>query len=119
MVFTFGLEYGAPPEVLRQVPELVRQVITSQEQTRFDRSHFLKFGDSSLDFETVYYVLVPDYNAYMDIQQRINLELYERVQALGASFAFPTRTVLVRGDGVEEGGLVGALGAPKEEARDG
>jgi small-conductance mechanosensitive channel len=119
VVFTFGLEYGAPPEVLRQVPELVRQVITSQEQTRFDRSHFLKFGDSSLDFETVYYVLVPEYNSYMDIQQRINLELYERVQALGASFAFPTRTVLVRGDGVEEGGLVGALGAPKEEARDG
>jgi small-conductance mechanosensitive channel len=101
IVFTFGLEYGAPPEVLRQVPELVKQVVTSQAQTRFDRSHFLKFGDSSLDFETVYYVLVPDYNVYMDIQQRINLELYERIQALGASFAFPTRRVLIREEGEE------------------
>ncbi|HEU4630531.1 MAG TPA: mechanosensitive ion channel family protein [Gemmatimonadaceae bacterium] len=98
VVFTFGVEYGAPAAVLRQIPETVKQVITSLEQTRFDRSHFLKFGDSSLDFETVYYVLAPDYNLYMDIQQRINLELYDRIQALGASFAFPTRTVLIRSE---------------------
>lgn len=98
VVFSFGVEYGVSAAVLRQIPETVKQVVTSIEQTRFDRSHFQKFGDSSLDFETVYYVLVADFNVYMDIQQRINLELYDRIQALGASFAFPTRTVLIRSE---------------------
>ena len=100
VVFAFGVEYGTPQPVLEQLPQVVKEIITGIEQTRFDRSHFLKFGDSSLDFETVYYVLSPDYALYMDVQQRINLALYERVQALGASFAFPTRTIWMREEAV-------------------
>lgn len=94
-VFTVGLEYGTPREVLEQIPTMIREIVTAIDQTRFDRSHFQKLAASSLDFETVYYVLTPDYTLYMDIQQRINLELYERVSALGASFAFPTRTMVL------------------------
>ena len=38
---------------------------------------------------------VPDYNAYMDTQQAINLELYERFEGEELEFAFPTQTVFV------------------------
>ena len=93
--FNFGLEYGTPSEVVARIPVVVREIITGIDQTRFDRSHFRKLGDSALEFETVYFVLTPDYQVYMDIQQRINLELYDRVTALGASFAFPTRTLVI------------------------
>ena len=96
MVFAFGVEYGTPQPRAGAAAEVVKEIVSGIEQTRFDRSHFQKFGDSSLDFETVYYVLTPDYTLYMDVQQRINLALYERVQALGASFAFPTRTIWMR-----------------------
>lgn len=99
IVFTFGVEFGTSREVLQRIPEVVRATITAIEQTSFDRCHFLKFGDSSLDFETVYFVLVPDYNRYMDIQQRINLELYDRFAELGTGFAFPTRTVVLKNEG--------------------
>lgn len=96
IVFTFGVTYDAGHDRLKEIPETVRAVVEEQERTRFDRSHFKEFGDSSLVFETVYYMLVPDYNAYMDTQQAINLEIYRRFEGSGTEFAFPTRTVHVR-----------------------
>jgi small-conductance mechanosensitive channel len=95
VVFTIGVTYGTPHATLARVPDMLRGIIESQEKTRVDRVHFFRFGDSSLDFEVVYYVASPDYNVYMDIQQAINLELVRRFEAEGIEFAFPTRTIHV------------------------
>jgi small-conductance mechanosensitive channel len=62
---------------------------------RFDRAHFQALAESALLFEYVYYILTPDYNFYMDVQQRINIALFERFAAEGIEFAYPTQTVLV------------------------
>ena len=70
-------------------------LVETQSNTRFDRSHFKGFGGSSIDFETVYYMRVPDYAAYMDTQQAINLGIYERFESKGLEFAFPTQTLHV------------------------
>ena len=40
-------------------------------------------------------MLVPDYNTYMDEQQRINLRLAEEMASMGVDFAYPTRTVFL------------------------
>jgi len=104
-VFEIGVVYGTPSEKLRRVPELVRKAVDSCDNTRFDRSHFKSFGDSALLFETVYYMTVPDYNAYMDTQQAINLELYQRFEAEDIEFAYPTQTLIVKSDS-------GPLGPP-------
>ena len=96
-VFSFGVTYQTSHAQLERLPAMVREIVEAQEQTRFDRAHFARYGDSSLDFEVVYYVLVPDYNAYMDIQQAINLELFRRAEAEGIDFAYPTRTLHVYG----------------------
>lgn len=45
----------------------------------------------------VYYVLSPDFNVYMDIQQRINLEIHRRVSEEGIEPAHPARSVYVHG----------------------
>jgi small-conductance mechanosensitive channel len=95
--FRFGLEYGSPARALAEVPALVKEIVTSREDVTFDRAHFKAFGDSSLDFEVIYWVLNPDYNRYMDIQQAINFALKEQIEARGLAFAFPTRTVHVVG----------------------
>lgn len=57
--------------------------IESRETVRFDRAHFQKYGDFALIFEAVYYVLSSDYPTYMDIQQAINLEIYDRFEQDG------------------------------------
>ncbi|MGA7616799.1 MAG: mechanosensitive ion channel family protein [Thermoanaerobaculia bacterium] len=95
VVFGFGVIYQTTREQLEKLPPAVKQIIEAVEQTRFDRAHFKGFGDSSLDFEVVYYVLAPDYNLFMDIQQRINLELVRYFEENGLDFAFPTRTLFV------------------------
>jgi len=93
IVFAFGVTYDTPPELLRRLPTEVRDIVQAQPQARFDRTHFKDFGDSSLNFEVVYWMTTPDYTAYMDTQQAINLALLDRCAALGVEFAFPTRTV--------------------------
>jgi small-conductance mechanosensitive channel len=96
VVFRLGVVYQTPPEDLRRVPEILRTVVEAQEGTRFDRSHFVSYGDFALMFETVYYVLSADYNRYMDVQQAINLEIARRFAAAGIEFAYPTQTLLVQ-----------------------
>ena len=95
VVFTIGVTYDTPAAKLASIPEMVCEVISAQQQVRFDRSHFRAFGDFSLDFETVYYVTSADYGEYMDVQQNVNLELVRRFERTGIEFAFPTQTVHV------------------------
>ncbi len=95
ILFSFGVTYDTPYEALERIPEMVRRIVEAQDHVRFDRAHFKEYGDFSLQFEVVYYVLLPDYNVYMDIQQAINLDLFRQFDAQGIDFAFPTQTVHV------------------------
>lgn len=95
ILFTFGVTYQTPAGQLERIPQLVRQIIEARDGTRFDRAHFRDYGDSSLNFEIVYYVLSPDYGIYMDVQHAINLEIYRRFADEGIEFAYPTRTLYV------------------------
>jgi small-conductance mechanosensitive channel len=93
--FTFGVVYQTTPDQLEAIPGMVKNIIEDLENTRFDRAHFKSFGESSYDFEVVYYVRSPDYNVYMDIQQKINLALCRGFAQKGIEFAYPTRTVYI------------------------
>ena len=93
--FTFGVIYQTTPDELEAIPELVQSIIEGVEGLRFDRAHFKSFGDSSYDFEVVYYINTPDFNAYMDAQQMINLALCRGFAERGIEFAYPTRTLYI------------------------
>ncbi|RME61205.1 mechanosensitive ion channel family protein, partial [Candidatus Parcubacteria bacterium] len=56
VLFRIGVVYETPSELLEQIPDLVRGIITRQKNVTFDRAHFSSFDDSSLTFEIVYYV---------------------------------------------------------------
>jgi len=95
VAFKIGIVYETPPEAVEAIPELVRGIIEDLPGLRFDRCHFKAFGDFSLDFETVYYVLNADYNVYMDRQQAINLAILHAFAERGIDFAYPTQTLKV------------------------
>jgi small-conductance mechanosensitive channel len=99
VVFSVGVTYDTPPEKVEKIPNIIRESIEAQENTRFDRAHFKQFGDFALVVETVYYVLVPDYGVYMDIQQAVNLALLHRFHEEGIDFAYPTQTLLLKNEG--------------------
>jgi len=95
IVFNFRLSYSCTPAQIKKVSATVESIIRQQKLARFDRSHFLGFGESALNFETVYIVLDPSYNVYMDVQQAINISMMEAFADMGVEFAFPARTVYV------------------------
>jgi small-conductance mechanosensitive channel len=93
IAFKFGVGYDSTPEQLEAIPDIVRRLIESRPSLRLDRVHFQALGESSLDFEVVYFVTDPNYGLYMDEQQRLNLQLLREFAVLGIEFAFPRRTV--------------------------
>ena len=95
IVFTIGVTYQTTPEQLKEIPQIIRQIITDQADAEIDRCHFATYGDFSLNFETVYFVTEPDYNKYMDIQQAINLKIFEEFASRKIEFAYPTQTLFI------------------------
>jgi small-conductance mechanosensitive channel len=80
IVFTLNLDYRTPSEKLKMVPGMIKEIIQQQKPVLFDRAHFSAFGDWALKIEVVYFVLDPDFNKYMDIQQNINFSIMEALR---------------------------------------
>lgn len=100
VLFRLGVTYQTRLDQLREIPGLIRDILSEIEDTVFDRAHFASYGDSSLVFEVVYYVIGNDYTKYMDIQQQTNYRIYEEFEARKIEFAYPTRTLfLQKGNG--------------------
>jgi small-conductance mechanosensitive channel len=94
--FTIGVIGQTPYDRLVEIPRIVQEIIEAQPQTSFDRAHFKEYGEFSLNFEVVYYMLTSDYDVFVDAQQAINLEIFKRFAEEGIEFAYPTQTVFVR-----------------------
>jgi small-conductance mechanosensitive channel len=97
VVLTIGVSFDTPPDTVARIPQLLREAVEAQQRVRFDRSHFMSYGESSLNFETVYFVLTADYQVFANINQAVNLAVLRRFAEEKISFAFPTRTIMVRG----------------------
>lgn len=88
-----GVTYDTPRHTLERIPGWIEEIVDGQESTRHDRTHLASFGPYSVDFETVYYLTVPAYKRYMDVQQAILLAIHEKFESEGVEFAFPTQVV--------------------------
>ncbi len=95
VVFNIGVTYQTPENKLKQIPKWITDIITKSKNSEPSRVHFKSFGPSSLDFEIVYYMLVSDYNKYMDTQQEINLEIVKKFEQEKIGIAYPTQTIFL------------------------
>lgn len=93
VVFGFRVTYDTTPEQILAIDREVKRIIVEHDNSRFDRCHLARFGEFSLEFEVVYYVLSADYNVYMDTQQDLNLAIMRLLDDLGVRFALPTQTL--------------------------
>ena len=93
IVFTINVVYQTSVEKLRRIPSIIRTAIESHKDITFDRCHFVAFAESSLKFETVYFVMNADYNIFANIQQEVNLYIVREFAKEEIEFAYPTQTV--------------------------
>ena len=84
--FTVGVETSA--ESLLTIPQIIKDAVTAQDGTRFDRAHFMGLGERGFDFETVYYFRGRDYNPYMDANQAILIDIVKHCEQNGILLAF-------------------------------
>jgi small-conductance mechanosensitive channel len=108
----FEVEYSTTPAQLREIPQLVKGIVTDVGQvegredgktvlTTFDRCHFKEFADSGLGYEIIFFVEAPEMATAMDLQQEINIRLKEALDTRKIGFAFPTRTLHMVSKGQE------------------
>jgi small-conductance mechanosensitive channel len=93
--FAIGVAYSTPVAKVEQVPALLREAISSNDQVRLERANFKEFGESSLTFECVYFVKEFSYSVYIGIQESINLAILRRFQEEEIEFGHPTRTLYI------------------------
>jgi small-conductance mechanosensitive channel len=93
VAFTLDVEYTTPIPLLKDIPKLLAELVQRELLATLDRAHFAKLSESSYRFEVVYFVNVPEYNTFMDIQQRINYSICEEFEKRDIRLAFPSRAL--------------------------
>ena len=74
---------------------MVEDIISSTQNTEFDRCHFVKLGDFAIEYEIVYYLDSPEYGVYMDRKHQINLAIKELFEKEGIEFSHSTQRAVV------------------------
>jgi small-conductance mechanosensitive channel len=93
VAFILRVAYGISEEQLCRVPRIIREIISAKPNIDFERAHFFRWSEWSLDFEVVYHFRSPDYILHMDAQQDIFLDIYRRFQQEDIPFAHPLSIV--------------------------
>lgn len=91
---TFDVVYQTPVEKVARIPEIIRRLVDSREELRFDHARLIGLGESGLRFEASWFVLSADNNLHLDLQHAVLLDLLRRFEAEGIALAYPTRTLI-------------------------
>jgi MscS family membrane protein len=95
------ITYDTPPEKIERAVEILKEILDNHEGMNEElppRVYFNELNSASLNILFLYWYHPPDYWAYMDFTQKVNLEIMRRFNAEGIDFAFPTQTLYLAGD---------------------
>lgn len=100
-----GLSYETRPEQMRRILDGLEKMLAADPRVidEISRVRFLALAASSLDVEVNAYVRAPTFPEFQAIQQELLLRVLDVVEEAGASIAFPSRTVYLRGEPRESG----------------
>lgn len=90
-VIAFQLPAETAPSLLRKVPGHARSAVAKAKGARFERAHLSGVREGAIEFELVFYVGGQDYNAFMDAQEAVILDLLESLRLEGVVLTGPAR----------------------------
>jgi len=91
---TLGLAHETTGVQLRSIISSVRGYLVAHpaiDQTEAIRVRLIRLGSSSRDIDVVAYVLAADWEAFLETQQEMLLEMIEIVERAGAALALPSQ----------------------------
>lgn len=80
---------------LKIIPEIIKDIISQQNDVEYERCYLEKMWDFSINFLMSYNILNPDYQKSLEINEKIYLELIEKFDKEWIEFAFPSQTIYV------------------------
>jgi small-conductance mechanosensitive channel len=89
-LFNLGLVYETSREGLEKAKVLVKEIIEKQACAEYDRCHFKSYGDFSLNLEVSFYVSADSYQEFLDVVEKVNLNIFSAFKENNLSFAYPT-----------------------------
>ena len=92
-LIAFSLPGDTAPSILKKVPGHGRAAVGKAKNARLERAHLSGVRDGALEFELVFYVRGTDYNAYMDAQETVLLDLLESLRLEGVAITGPARRI--------------------------
>jgi small-conductance mechanosensitive channel len=89
----FQLALNTPIEKLKSVSNQIEDLFKDEKDLKFDRCHLKAFLETSLQFEMVFWVESPSYAIYMDLQEKLLLEILDIFEKEQIDFGLPERVV--------------------------
>jgi MscS family membrane protein len=91
------LEYQTPKQNLEGFLVSVRNYLESHPRCNEESmARLVEHGDNGFNIRILYFVNTKEFNEFCAIREEINLNILDIASATGCSFAFPTRTVLIK-----------------------
>lgn len=97
VVMTVGLTYSTTADQIEAIIADFKEILNknSRVENGSELVNFVKFNDSSLDIQLIYYSYNTDLPGYLETMQSVNLAIMRAVEARGLSFAFPSRSIYI------------------------
>ena len=93
-VINFGVEYETSPAKLSSIPGLIATAFHGVGKAELERVHLIEFGESSLNYEVVYFFGAKDYTAYRDAHQQIMLRMLDLFNKAKINMAYPVQRMV-------------------------
>lgn len=95
--FTIGLSYSTTKEQMRECIKEIEALLKGMEREDLSSGDsvvaFTDYGESSLNIYVMYYTNVTTFAAHSKIKEEINFAIFDIVEKVGASMAFPSQSV--------------------------
>lgn len=100
---TVGVTYDTSLAQMEKIVTEIKDILEKHSKVRKDYIvTFSNFGDSALEINIIYKNDTTAYKEHMEIQQEVNFAIMRCIEANDSEFAFPSRTVYLKGEEGEE-----------------
>ncbi len=95
---SIGVTYDTGFEKMKKALEILRNIMKKSSGLENYWIYFNEFGSHSLDILVIYWCKHTKYQMFLEVQEKINLEILKRFDEEKIEFAFPTQTVYLKSD---------------------
>ena len=105
VVLELGVAFEMPLDVVKRVPDMMREVVESFPTCSFDRACMLSFGSANYMFQIIYVVHEPDIRSFQMTRSDVNLAIQQKLNDEHVLGAYPTTHMFMTD---QPGGLLGS-----------